>query len=88
VVIGGDIHSYWTNDLKLDFETPLSPTVGTEFAGTSIPAHPPPYEVFAKVLPDNPHVKFFESRMRLCIRRAQQNRHDRTVPGRLGRKRP
>jgi alkaline phosphatase D len=26
---------------------------------TSITTYPPPYELFAKVLPDNPHVKFF-----------------------------
>jgi len=64
VVIGGDIHSYWTNDLKLDFDDPLSPTVATEFVGTSITSHPPPYEALAGALPDNPHVRFMESRMR------------------------
>jgi alkaline phosphatase D len=64
VVIGGDIHSYWANDLKLDFDDPSSPTVATEFVGTSITSHPPPYEFFIKTLPDNPHVRFMESRMR------------------------
>ena len=64
VVIGGDIHSYWTNDLKLDFDDPSSPTVATEFVGTSITSHPPPYEALARALPDNPHVRFMESRMR------------------------
>jgi alkaline phosphatase D len=64
VVLGGDIHSYWTNDLKLDFDNPNSPTVATEFVGTSITSHGPNYEQFATLLPDNPHVKFFESRKR------------------------
>ncbi|HYM19007.1 MAG TPA: alkaline phosphatase D family protein [Micropepsaceae bacterium] len=64
VVIGGDIHSYWANDLKLDFDDPSSPTVATEFVGTSITSHPPPYEFFVKTLPDNPHVRFMESRVR------------------------
>jgi alkaline phosphatase D len=64
VVIGGDIHSYWANDLKLDFDNPSSPTVATEFVGTSITSHPPPYDFFVKTLPDNPHIRFMESRMR------------------------
>src|ERR1051326_4419867 len=62
VVITGDIHSFWANDLKRDFDNPASPTVGTEFVGTSVTSHGPNYEAFAKFLPDNPHVHFFDSR--------------------------
>ena len=36
VVVGGDIHSFFANDLKLDFDDPASPVVATEFVGTSI----------------------------------------------------
>lgn len=61
VFIGGDIHSFWTTDLKVDFDRE-TPTVATEFVGGSITADAPPYEVFARMLPRNPHVKFFESR--------------------------
>lgn len=64
VVIGGDIHSFWTTDLKADFANPSSATVATEFVGTSISSDPPPYELIAAVLPENPHVKYFESRHR------------------------
>lgn len=64
VVIGGDVHSFWTNDLKLDFDDPKSPTVATEFVGTSVTSAGPNYEAYVKNLPDNPHVKFFESRRR------------------------
>jgi alkaline phosphatase D len=64
VVLGGDIHSFWTNDLKLDFADPRSPVVATEFVGTSISAHGPSYKKFRSYLPDNPHVRFFESRKR------------------------
>ncbi len=64
VVIGGDIHSFWTNDLKVDFDDPKSPIVATEFVCTSITSHGPPHDTFAAWLPDNPHVKFFESRKR------------------------
>jgi alkaline phosphatase D len=36
VVLTGDIHSNWANDLVLDFENENGRTVGTEFVGTSI----------------------------------------------------
>jgi alkaline phosphatase D len=64
VVLSGDIHSYWTNDLKLNFDDPRSPTVGTEFVTTSVSALPPPYEAFVELLPLNPDVRYFESRRR------------------------
>ena len=41
-----------------------SPVVATEFVGTSISSYGPPYEMIAQALPDNPHVRFFESRRR------------------------
>jgi alkaline phosphatase D len=64
VVIGGDIHSFWANDLKLDNADPHSPIIASEFVGTSITSFGPPYETFKAWLPDNPHVHFFESRRR------------------------
>jgi len=36
VVLTGDIHSNWVNDLKVNFDKPEEPTVATEFVGTSI----------------------------------------------------
>src|SRR5580698_6409653 len=64
VVVGGDIHAFFANDLHLDFDDPASPVVATEFVGTSITSYPAPYELFAKAVPDNPHVRFCESRRR------------------------
>ncbi|ACB53722.1 phosphodiesterase/alkaline phosphatase D [Crocosphaera subtropica ATCC 51142] len=62
VVITGDIHSSWVNDLKLDFDDPRSPTVATEFVGTSISSQFPQEYIapikLARIV--NPHVKFFE----------------------------
>ena len=63
VLLAGDIHSFWTNDIKLDFDDPNSPTIASEFVGSSITSNRPPYDVFLSVLPDNPHVKYFDSRM-------------------------
>jgi alkaline phosphatase D len=64
VVLSGDNHAFWTNDLKRDFSDPASPAIATEFVATSITSYGPPYEMIAKWLPDNPHVHFFESRKR------------------------
>ena len=36
VVITGDWHSSWVNDIKIDFDNPDSKIVATEFGGTSI----------------------------------------------------
>jgi alkaline phosphatase D len=64
VVVSGDIHSFFANDLKLDFDDSASPIVATEFVGTSISSYGPPYAPIAQALPDNPHVHFFDSRRR------------------------
>ena len=64
VVVSGDIHSFWVNDLKRDFDDPGSPTVATEFVGTSISSIGPSYSQFMAWMPDNPHVRYFESRQR------------------------
>ena len=64
VVFTGDIHSYWANDLKLDFDDPTSPVVATELVGTSISSHGREAGFFERFLPDNPHVKFVDSSKR------------------------
>jgi alkaline phosphatase D len=64
VALGGDIHSFWVADLKADFGDPSSPTVATEFVGTSVTSAALPNEVFAAMLPENPHIRFFEGRER------------------------
>ena len=61
---GGDIHSFWVTDLHADGNNPDSPVVATEFVGTSVTSDGPPFEAFSKLLPLNPHVKFFDSRQR------------------------
>jgi len=63
-VLGGDIHSFWANDLLADFDDPRAPVIASELITTSITSYPPPYEKFAGYLADNPHVRFFESRSR------------------------
>ncbi len=61
VVVGGDIHSFWANDLKADFDDPASATVATEFVGTSISSNGPSDATFRPYLADNPHIRFFDA---------------------------
>lgn len=70
VVITGDIHSSWVHDLKLDFNNPESPTVGTEFVGTSISSDFPSQFIapVTAALSKNPHTKFFNGALRGYVR--------------------
>ena len=64
VVLTGDIHTNWVNDLQVDFDDPNSPVVGTEFVGTSITSGGDGAEKRADtegVLADNPFVKFYNA---------------------------
>ncbi|WP_298913189.1 alkaline phosphatase D family protein [uncultured Algimonas sp.] len=64
ISIGGDMHSWWVGDLKPRFNDPASPVVGSEFVTTSITSHSYAYGRFSRMLPDNPHIKFFDDRER------------------------
>ncbi|MGD9617894.1 MAG: alkaline phosphatase [Alphaproteobacteria bacterium] len=64
VVLGGDIHSFWANELKPDFDDPQAAIVATEFITSSVTSKGPSHEQFAAWAADNPHVRFFDSRKR------------------------
>jgi alkaline phosphatase D len=71
VVITGDWHSTFVNDLKLDFDNPNSPTIATEFVGTSISSNGDedvygPY--YGPMIPHNPHIRFFDGDRRGYVR--------------------
>ena len=71
MVITGDWHSTFVNDIKKDFSDPGSRTVATEFVGTSIssngdgPVYGPYY---GPMIPANPHIKFFDGDRRGYVR--------------------
>ena len=69
VVIGGDVHSFWVTDLKTDFDDPQSPTVATEFVGTSMTSQfgPSPAQVDL-VLRENPHIRLADGTRRGYVR--------------------
>jgi alkaline phosphatase D len=61
VVLTGDIHSNWVNDLRVDDRQAESPVVATEFVGTSISTGGNGYDKARnqdRLLSDNPGVRF------------------------------
>jgi alkaline phosphatase D len=63
VVLTGDMHSFWTNDLRMDFRKSDTPVLATEFVTSSITSGCP-QDHYEKHLHNNPQVRFFESRKR------------------------
>ncbi len=64
VVLTGDIHCNWVNDLKVDFDSESDPIVATEFVGTSISSGGDGQDQLKEtphVLEENPFVKFFNA---------------------------
>ncbi|MFD7407675.1 alkaline phosphatase D family protein [Streptomyces sp. NPDC059866] len=64
VVLSGDWHTHWVNDLKSDFTDPGSPVIATEFVGTSISSGAGWDNDVRQGLAANPHVKFYNGSYR------------------------
>lgn len=66
VVLTGDIHSSWVNELRSDFSRPDRPVIGAEFVGTSITSGGDGADVpaarMSTMLGENPHLKWHENR--------------------------
>jgi alkaline phosphatase D len=64
VVLTGDIHTNWANELKIDFDDLDSPNVATEFVGTSISSGGNGFDrpkYLDQLIEENPFVKFHNS---------------------------
>jgi alkaline phosphatase D len=68
VVLGGDVHSFNVNQLKLDFDDPASPVVASEFVGTSVTSQAWSQDRLDRYRPDNPHMLLVDSRFRGYVR--------------------
>ena len=61
VVITGDIHTAWANDLLADWTDAAAAPIGTEYICTSISAGgAEPATFFEAYLPDHPFIRFFD----------------------------
>ncbi len=64
VVLTGDIHSNWVNDLKVDYRDPAAPVIGTELVGTSISSSGDGVDTrdsTAALLAENPAIRFYNA---------------------------
>ncbi len=71
VVVTGDWHSTFVNDILRDFDHPESAVVATEIVGTSISSNGDgevygPY--YGPMIPFNPHIRFFDGDRRGYVR--------------------
>ncbi len=64
VVLAGDWHSHWVNDILADFDDPTSPVIASEFVGTSISSGIGWDAAVRQGLPANPHVKLYNGSYR------------------------
>ncbi|MGH3332489.1 MAG: alkaline phosphatase D family protein [Nocardioidaceae bacterium] len=84
VVLSGDWHSAWVNDLRADFSRPETEVLATEFVGTSISSGCGWAAAVKAARPNNPHVKYLNPDLRgytRCVVTASEWRADyRVVP--------
>lgn len=65
VVLTGDSHSNWVNDLRAGFDRPDRPNVGAEFVGTSISSDGDGSDISdsaRELMHENPHVRWQNNR--------------------------
>jgi alkaline phosphatase D len=69
VVVTGDWHSTFVNDILRDFGDRSSPVVASEFVGTSISSNGEVYgQYYGPMIKFNPHIKFFDGDRRGYMR--------------------
>jgi alkaline phosphatase D len=81
LVLTGDLHSSWVNDLKLDFADPKSPPIATELVGTSISSGGDGSDLpdnIGPLLAENPFIRFHNAQRGYvtCELTARQARAD------------
>jgi alkaline phosphatase D len=64
LVLGGDVHTFYANELRADFNRPESrdnPVIATEFVGTSVTSSSRPQQRTSQYVAMNPHIKYGRS---------------------------
>lgn len=61
VLLGGDVHSFWINDVKRDFDQLRSATVATEIVTSCLASRNGPEALFGPARSLNPHVRFLDN---------------------------
>ncbi|MBI0531990.1 alkaline phosphatase D family protein [Sphingomonas sp. TX0522] len=61
VLLGGDVHSFWFNDILRDFDRPENAPVATEIVTSCLASRSGPEALFGPALRLNPHVRFLDN---------------------------
>ncbi len=83
VVLSGDMHQTWVNDLRVDFSRPETPAVAAEFVCPSISSEaggPDPIRRDRSYLAENPHVHLVDSARRGYLRCVVGRKRWETLP--------
>jgi alkaline phosphatase D len=68
-VLGGDVHTHYVADLKVDWDDAKAPVVASEFCGTSIASRSGlPPERLERALAEQPHLKLARADRRGYLR--------------------
>lgn len=62
VILGGDVHSFWGNDVKENFDDPTSRVVASEIVTSCLASRNGPEALFGPAPALNPHVRFLDNR--------------------------
>lgn len=62
VILSGDVHSFWANDVRRDFGSDHSETVATEIVTSCLASRNGPDALFGTAKALNPHVRFLDNR--------------------------
>lgn len=61
VILGGDVHSFWVNDVKQDFDVSADPVVATEIVTSCLASRNGPEALFGPARSLNSHVHFLDN---------------------------
>jgi alkaline phosphatase D len=61
VILGGDVHSFWLNDIRHDFGRPETPSVASEIVTSCLASRNGPAALFGSAQVLNPHVRYLDN---------------------------
>lgn len=61
IILGGDVHSFWVNDVQRDFSRPGAGVVATEIVTSCLAARNGPKALFDPAPALNPHIRFLDN---------------------------
>lgn len=61
VILGGDVHSFWLNDIRHDFDRPETAPIASEIVTSCLASRNGPVALFSPAQGLNPHVRYLDN---------------------------